>query len=204
MFQVIPRDRVFYDLFERAADNVAAAARELLVLVEDLAGAGPSRDRIVALEHAGDELTHEIMARVNTTFVTPLDREDIYSLASTLDDIIDSIQAVADLLVLHHITEPLPGLRLHADALVRATEAVCHAVGELETREDMAQYWSEIVRIEKEGDRIYRRAVADLFSGEYKAMDVLKWKDIVGEMESALDRCEDIANLMESIALRYD
>ena len=166
-------------------------------------GEAPSRaGRVRDLEHAGDDLTHEILATLNTTFVTPFDRHDIHHLASAIDDVVDAQEAVADLLVLHEIDEPIPQLRQQTEVLVRATLAVASAVRGLQALDEVDRAWADIRRLEHEGDRIYRRAVAELYSGDYRAMDVLKWKDILHEMETAIDRCEDIANIIESIALK--
>ena len=202
-FQVIPREQGFFELFESGAANVVVAARELAELV----GGAPDREarseRIRDLEHEGDEITHQILALLNTTFVTPFDREDIYRLASRLDDILDAQEAVADLLVLHRVEEPLPELKQQADVLVRATEVLQEAVSRLRTLQDLNGYLVELNRIENEGDRVYRKTVARLYSGDFKAMDVLKWKDLVDQMEEAIDGCEDIANTIESIALKH-
>jgi predicted phosphate transport protein (TIGR00153 family) len=202
VFQVIPRERVFFDLLERAADNAAVGARELAAMVEDTGEAFSYAGRVRDLEHVGDDLTHEILATLNTTFVTPFDRHDIHHLASAIDDVVDAQEAVADLLVLHEIEEPIPQLRQQTEVLVRATRAVAGAVRGLQAIGDVDLAWADIKRLEHEGDRIYRRAVAELYSGDYRAMDVLKWKDILHEMETAIDRCEDIANIIESIALK--
>jgi predicted phosphate transport protein (TIGR00153 family) len=202
VFQVIPRERAFFDLLERAADNAAEGARELMTLVNETDGAELRAARIQDLEHAGDDLTHEILETLNTTFVTPFDRHDIHHLASAIDDVLDAQEAVSDLLVLHGIHEPIPQLRQQAETLVRATEAVASAVRSLQDLGEVDRSWADIKRLEREGDRIYRRGVAQLFSGDFAAMEVLKWKDLLREMETALDRCEDIANIIESIALK--
>src|SRR5438045_1217099 len=203
VFQVIPRERAFFDLLERAADNAADGARELAAMVEDTGGASGYAGRVRDLEHVGDDLTHEILETLNTTFVTPFDRHDIHHLASAIDDVLDCQEAVADLLVLHAIQEPIPQFRQQTEVLVRATTAIVEAVRGLQFLDEVDRTtWADVKRLEREGDRIYRRAVAELYSGEYRAMDVLKWKDILHEMETAMDRCEDIANIIESIALK--
>jgi len=202
-FQAIPREQSFFGLFERAAANVAEGARELAALTADLGGAESASARIRDIEHEGDELTHRIMATLNTTFVTPFDREDIYRLATVLDDILDAAEAVADLLVLHRIEEPLPELRQQADVLVRSTQAISQAVARLRSLNGLNGYLIEINRLENEGDRIYRKTIARLYSGEFRAMEVLKWKDILDQMETAIDGCEDIANVIESITLKH-
>jgi predicted phosphate transport protein (TIGR00153 family) len=202
-FQVIPRERLFYDLLEQAADGVAVGARELVELVEALPDATVQHQRIRELEHVGDDLTHRIMATLNTTFVTPFDRQDIHKLASTLDDVLDAVEAVSDLLVLHRVDEPLPALRQQAGVLVEITRAVAREVRHLRTLSSVERDWSDINRLEREGDHIYRRATAELFSGDHPAIEVLKWKDIVDQVEDAIDRCQNISNTMESIALKY-
>jgi len=202
-FQVIPREQAFYDLFERSANTVAAGAQELLALTEDFANGAAHNDRIQQLEHEGDAITHEIIGRLNTTFVVPFDRDDIHELASRLDDILDIQEGVADLLVLHGITEALPEFRLQAEVLVQATATVAKLMRGLRSPRKMERSWRRVIRLEREGDRIYRMAVASLFSGEFIAMEILRWKDMFDQMEDGLDLCEDIANAVESIALKY-
>ena len=202
-FQVIPRERAFYDLLEQDGEGVASGARELRTLIADFEHADEHRQRIHRLEGAGDDLTHTIIALLNRTFVTPVDRQDIHELTSHLDDVLDSIEAVADLLVLHHIREPIPQLRMQADVLVGATEAVARAVRGLRSFRATDRAWVDIVRFERDGDHVYRMAVAELYSGEFGAMDVLKWRDVLEEMEAAIDRCEDVANTLESISLKH-
>jgi uncharacterized protein len=202
-FQIIPREMGFFELFEKAAANLADAAKLLLDLLTDYHDADAAHSEIRQREHEGDEITHQVMRALNTTFVTPFDREDIHRLASSLDDILDLIEAVSDLLVLHHIEQPLPEMRHQADVLVRATLQVQEAMGRLKGITGLEPYWVEINRLENEGDRVYRQTVARLFSGDYKAMDVLKWKDLVDQLEAAIDGCEDVANTMESIALKH-
>jgi len=201
-FRVIPREQAFFDLLEQAADGVADGARELLALVDDFGHADAHGRRIQELEREGDELTHRIMGLLNTTFVTPIDRHDIHHLASSLDDVLDGQEAVSDLLVLHHVQTPIPQLRQQAEILLGATRAAARAVRGLRSPHAIARPWVEILRFERDGDHVFRRAVAALYSGDYKAMDVLKWKDILEEMESAIDRCEDIANTVESIVVK--
>ena len=134
-----------------------------------------------------------------------MDREDIYALASALDDVMDAVEAVADLFVLHNIEEPLPEMKAQADVLVRATEQTEQALAQLSrmNRDKLEPYWVEINRLENEGDRTYRKAVADLFSGDYKAMDVLKWKEVIENMEEALDGLENVANIIEATVLKH-
>jgi len=203
-FQIIPREQEFFDLFERSAANVAAATAELAALAGDFTDAEDRSQRVRALEHESDDLTREVIRTLDVTFVTPYDREDIYALATGLDDILDAVWAVADLIVLHRIEQPLPELRQLASVLRNAGESVRVAVAGLRNAVDVMPNVIEINRLENEGDRIYRRVIARLFSGEFKAMDVLKWKDVFDNLEAAVDDCEDIANVIESIAVKYD
>ncbi|MFN2545696.1 MAG: DUF47 domain-containing protein [Actinomycetota bacterium] len=202
-FQVIPREQSFFDLFESSAQLVVDGAVSLSELTEHFEDREAAAKRVKGLESEGDEVTHKVMATLNTTFVTPFDREDIYTLASKLDDVLDSMEAAADLLVLHRIETAIPELRQQADVLVRITAVMLEAVRKLRTLHDADRHLVEINRLENEGDRVYRKTVARLYSGEFKAMDVLKWKDIVDEMERAIDTCEDISNTIESIALKH-
>lgn len=202
-FQIIPRDQGFYDLFEKSAANLAEAAKMLLGSFDHFSNPEAAHAEIRQREHEGDEITHQVMRALNTTFVTPFDREDIYRLASGVDDILDLIEAVADLVVLHRIERPLDEMRQQAEVLCHATEQIQDAMGRLRSFNGLDEYWVEINRLENEGDRVYRKTVASLFSGTYDAMDVLKWKDLVDQLEGAIDGCEDVANTMESIVLKH-
>jgi predicted phosphate transport protein (TIGR00153 family) len=153
--------------------------------------------------HEGDEVTHEVMRRLNTVFVTPLDHEDIHKLTSTLDDVLDHIEAAADLFVLHKIEQPLPEMQAQVEVLVAAARAMSEALEVLPKYAQLQPYWIEINRLENDGDRVYRQTVADLFGGDYRATDVLRWKDIVDELEAAIDRIEDVADVLEAIALKH-
>jgi predicted phosphate transport protein (TIGR00153 family) len=202
-FQVIPRELVFFDLLDRAASNAVLAARELVALVDDLPGASEHAQRIEDLEHAGDDLTHEVIARLNTTFVTPIDRHDLHRLASHTDDVVDFIEGISELLLLHRIDEVLPQFRQQLDVLVRATESMQRAVVHLRSLRSAAPAIAQLKRDEREGDFIYRRAVAALYSGDYRPLEVLKWRDLLEQAEAAVDRCEDIGNTVESISLKF-
>lgn len=197
------RERSFYDLFVKDAEILVQAADLLFDLVTEYQDVEAKAGRMHDLEHQGDEITHEIIRRVNTSFVTPLDREDIHELASSLDDVLDHMDAAADLLVLHNIEMPLPEMKAQADLLTRAARTTGEAMARLPAFDELVEYWVEINRLENEADRVYRKTIADLFSGDYKAMDVLKWKDIIDELEAAMDELEDVANTLEAIALKH-
>jgi predicted phosphate transport protein (TIGR00153 family) len=198
------RADAFFDLFSQAAENTRVAAELLLDLIVDFTDVEVKARRIQEREHEGDRLTHDLIARLNTTFITPMDREDIYALATALDDVVDAIEAAGDLFVLHAIDEPRPSMHQQAEVLVRAARQTEEAVKALESlnRETLEPYWIEINSLENEGDRLYRRAVADMFSGDHRAMDVLRWKDVSGSMEEALDGLENVANIVEAVVLK--
>ena len=201
--RLVPRDESFFELFVRQARNIEAAADELRELISDYRDVEARAARIRHLEHEGDEMTHEVMRRLNTVFVTPLDHEDIHKLTSTLDDVLDHIEAAADLFVLHKIEAPLPDMKAQADVLVQATRAVREGLEVLPRYSQLAPHWIEVNRLENDGDRVYRRAVADLFDGDHRALDVLKWKDIIDGLEAAIDRLEDVSDVLEAIVLKH-
>ena len=200
--RLIPREESFFDLFDEMAEKVQQGAEELLLLFKEYADHDRRAGRVVDIEHEGDEITHEVMRRLNTTFVTPFDREDIYKLASSLDDVLDHIEAAAEYVQLHDMSQPLPQMVALATTLSDAATLTAQAMPGLRQMKDLDSYWVEINRLENDGDRAYRRTIAELFSGDYKAMDVLKFKDIIEEIEQAIDRLEDVANTIESIVMK--
>jgi uncharacterized protein len=201
--RLIPREESFFNLFEELAQKVDQGAGELLALLRDYHDLDRRVGRILDIEHEGDEITHEVMRRLNTSFVTPFDREDIHHLASSLDDVLDHIEAAAEYLQLHKIQEPLRQMVSLAEILSEAAGKTASSMPNLRKMKDLEEYWVEINRLENEGDRAYRRTIAELFSGDYKAMDVLKFKEIIEEIEQAVDRLEDVANTVESIYLKH-
>jgi uncharacterized protein len=202
-FQVIPRELVFYDLLDAAARNVADGAGNLLALVDDLPNVQEHAARIREIEGAGDDLTHKIIKTLNQTFVTPIDRHDILHLASALDDVLDYQEGIADLFELLPIEWMLPQFRTLAEVLARTCGAMVRAVGDLQTLEALPPDLDAIKRNEREGDFVYRRAVAELYSGDYRPLEVLMWKDLLHQVESAIDRCEDVANQIESVVAKF-
>ncbi len=206
--RIFPREESFFDLFEAAGDNLAEAARLLLDMVEDFVDPEMKAKRLTDCEHEGDRLTHAILSRLNSTFVTPFDREDIYALAGNLDDVVDSLEAAADMLVLHRIAEPIETVvqqaRLVHDACRETALGLKH-LRKLD-EEPLRSYWIRINELENEGDRLYRHARADLYSfndaAEHPARYLLMWKDIVDEIERALDELEHVAHTIESIVLK--
>ena len=202
-FRLIPTDDSFFDLFDKAAANAARCARTLQELIADLGALPAHLATITAAEREGDELTRTILRRLNSTFVTPFDPEDIHALAEELDDVVDDILAVAALLNVIHVDEVLPELKEQADVLVQMADANCGLLAQLSSMKEIQPYLDAIDRLETEGDQVHRRALGHLFSGEYEALDVLKWKDIVEAMEAALNTIEDISDVVESIVLKF-
>lgn len=203
--KISQRSEVFFDLFDQSARNIRETSELLRDLVEDYDDVDLKVRRIQDREHEGDEITHAIIRRLNTSFVTPIDREDIYRLATALDDVLDAIEAVADLLLLHKVIEPLAVMKAQVDVLAQAASQTEEALGLLAKmdRDRLEPYWIEINSLENEGDKIYRHAVAELFSGDHKAMDVLRWKEVIEYTEEAIDGLETVANIVESIVLKH-
>jgi uncharacterized protein len=200
--RLIPREESFFELFEKMAATVQLGAGELLAVLKDFTDIDRKTQRVLDIEHEGDELTHEVIRRLNTSFITPFDREDIHHLASSLDDVLDHIEGASEYLRLHAIDQPLPQMVSLAETLLRAASVTADAMPRLRDLKNLDDYWVEINRLENEGDRFYRKTIAELFSGDHKAMDVLKYKDIIEEIEQAIDRLEDVANIVESIVLK--
>lgn len=200
-FRLSPRDTGFYDLFSASAANVRDGVR---LLAQSLAETdrGGYAVRLKEVEHRGDEHTHEIIRRVNSTFVTPFDREDIYRLAAALDDVLDAVEEAVDLMVLYRVGE-LPGEIIEmTDVLDRAAEITAEAMPHLKTMNTLQDYWVEVNRLENHADQVYRRLLARLFSGEYEPLTVHKLKDVADSLEDACDGFEHVANVVEQIALK--
>ncbi len=198
----IPRERRFYELFEQQASVIVSSAGLLEGALADGADLPARRREIKALEHQGDELTHEIVRTLNRTFVTPFDHEDIYALASGLDDILDYIEEVADTANLYGITTiPEPAREL-ARLLAQAVAHLEQAIGKLESGKGMDEHSAEVHRLEDVGDSTSRHAIAELFSGQRQPLEVIKLKDLYDLLENALDRCETVANVLEGIATK--
>jgi uncharacterized protein len=201
--RLTPRENSFYSMFATSGHNLMEGAG----LLKELLGAEMSErkaiaERMRACEHAGDEATHAIMRELNETFVTPFDREDIYRLASSLDDVMDYMEAAVDLVVLYNIAELPPEIADQVDVLERAAELTADAMPRLRSMKDLSEFWIELNRLENQADQVYRRILAKLFSGEYDALTVLKLKEVVDQLEAAADAFEHVANTVETIAVK--
>ena len=199
---LVPRDRVFFDLFNKAGQNIVRAARLLREMIEKWPDDRGLAREILLAEQEGDKITHEIVHRVQTTFVTPLDGGDIYALATQLDDIVDYIDETADFLGLYKIEAPMEQSLAMADVLVKSCEQLAAALEHLRGFKDLEAYWIEIHRLENDGDRLYRDAVASLFANGIDPMVVIRWKDIFAVLERAVDACETAAHIIEGIVIK--
>jgi predicted phosphate transport protein (TIGR00153 family) len=203
-FKLIPTDDRFFDLFIAAADNAAECSRRLRdLLASDFSDLADKHARIIECEQRGDGITRDIVTRLNSTFVTPFDREDIHALAEELDDVVDDMMAVSHRLQLTSVEKPLPELRDQADVLVSMADETVALMHRLESMKNVQSHLDAIDRLETEGDTLFRRTLARLFSGEFDAIDVLRWKDIVEALEAALNTLEDVSNVVESIVLKH-
>ena len=201
-FRLLPTDDRFFDLFADAAANVAVCATHLRDIVGGEAG---GLEKVIASERRGDELTREILQRLNTSFVTPFDREDIHALAEELDDVVDDVLGVVHKL---GIGGPLdlatvPELKDQADLLVRMADEVVELIARLESMKGVQPYLDAVDRLESEGDAIFRQALDRLLSGKLDPILVIRWKDVVEAMEAALNTLEDVSNVVESIVLKH-
>jgi predicted phosphate transport protein (TIGR00153 family) len=201
--RLTPRKDSFYPMFAASGQNLVTGAR----LLKELLGAAPSdrkeiAEKMRAAEHAGDEVTHAIMRELNETFITPFDREDIYRLASSLDDVMDAMEAAVDLVVLYQIGELPPEVADQVDVIERAAELTAEAMLKLRSMKDLSEFWIELNRLENQADQIYRRLLARLFGGDFDAMTVMKLKEVVDQLEGAADAFEHVANTVETIAVK--
>lgn len=201
-FKFRPVDSSFYDLFSESAQHLVRGAD----LLAEMLSNGNDREAIASrmrdAEHECDETTHAIVRRVNSTFVTPFDREDIYDLASGLDDVMDEMDEAVDLILLYEVADLPAELSTQVEVLQRCAELTADAMPRLQSMKDLTEYWIEINRLENTGDKAYRRILASLFSGQYEALEVLKLKDVVETLEEAIDAFETVANTIEQIAVK--
>jgi uncharacterized protein len=203
MFNFLPKEVRFYDYFEQQSDNILKAAALLNDLVRNFSDARAKTHLIKEVEHAGDLITHEIVRKLNTTFITPLDREDIHALATRLDDVLDYIEAAAERLVVYRIKEPTSACRAFAEVIVKTAEAMDRAIRCLRNMDPgFHEHAVEVNRLENTADNLLRDSLAALFEEQGDPIEVIKWKEIYETMEIVTDRCEDVANVIEGIILK--
>jgi predicted phosphate transport protein (TIGR00153 family) len=202
----VPREEKFFDLFEGSARNIVKAAQGLKDMLDNWGDIGIKVAEITEFEHEGDSITHQIMALLHRTFVTPFDREDIALLAHTMDDITDFIHAAADAIYIYKIDAPIPRAQELADIILQAANEVQKAVPMLRRRSDLKkvlEHCVELNRLENMADKVYRSALGELFQDTSDMAHIIKWREVYEHMESATDRCEDVANVIEGVALKH-
>jgi len=199
---LLPRDRTFFDLFIQAGQNTVHAARLLDQMMHSWPDEKGLSREVLKAEQEGDKITHTIIQRLNSTFVTPIDREDIYGLATQIDDIVDYTEEAADFLNLYKIEAPMAQAQALTKVLVASCEQLAMGLDHLRDFKDLDKYWIEIHRLENEGDRIYRDAVASLFSNGIDPMVVIRWKDMFAVLEEAIDSTETAAQILEGIVIK--
>jgi predicted phosphate transport protein (TIGR00153 family) len=202
-FRLIPREERFFDLFVQDAANVLDGARQLEAMLRSFDNVDKAAKKIRETEHRGDEISHDIGRRLEATFVTPFDREEIHALISGLDDILDLVEEVADTFILYRIDSPTKTSVKQAALIVLACEKIHEALSNLRGFKGLEPILHEIHRLENEGDRLVRSAIAGLFDDGTKTIDVLKWKDVYALLEETIDKCEDVADLIERIVVKH-
>jgi len=203
--KIVPREEKFFDLFEQQAQNVVSGAKLLKELFEDYGRVGEAAIKVQRVEHEGDEIAHEIAEKVSRTFITPIDREDIHALASALDDILDFINATVMRMDLYKVLALRDDSKRITTIILLAAEEVRELVIELKDYHQhgkIKRRWVEIHRLENEGDTVVRAAIAKLFDEEKDPIEVIKWKEVYEHLETAIDKCEDAANIIEQIVLK--
>lgn len=204
MFRLIPKEERFFDLFEKLAEMCLRAGTILHEAVSDYRTLPEKAKQLERLEHDADQVTHEIMAKLNSTFITPIDREDIHRLAAALDDVIDFIEGATEHMILFKIQEPTPQFKALAEVVLRQCREIHKMMPRLKKlrHADILVHCIEVNRLENEGDRIDREAVADLFEKRGDPLEVMKWRDLYDILETATDKCEDVAVAIEGIFLK--
>jgi predicted phosphate transport protein (TIGR00153 family) len=206
-FPFMPREKKFFDLFEQSAHNMVQAAQELKAMVHTWENVPERAAAITELEHEGDTITHQIMAQLHRSFITPFDREDIALMAHALDDVIDFIDAAADSMLIYRIGKPSERTLELADIITQAAVEVEKAMPRLRRSgaelRAVLENCVEINRLENMADKVYRSALAELFDNSTDMAGIIKWREIYEQMESATDRCEDVADVLEGVALKH-
>jgi predicted phosphate transport protein (TIGR00153 family) len=202
-FSLIPKERVFFDLFDEAGSNIRRVGELLDQLLREWPDEHGLRRELLICEQEGDRITHDIIHRLNATSVTPIDREDIYALAGALDDIVDLAEEVGDYLGLYNIEAPMQQAQEMAAVLRAACAKIGEALGRLGEMRGLNDLFIEVNRLENEGDRIVREAIALLFAGGIDPTLIIRWKDLYERLEQAIDSCERAANILESVVMKH-
>jgi len=200
---LVPKEQDYFRLFSDLAANLDEAAQLLVKFMDDYGQAKAIGAAILEHEHVGDKILHDIVKRLNRSFITPIDREDIYDLVATMDEVLDNIEQATDAMVLYRVERPTDYARRQAEVIAKAASVLHQLIDDLEKRTDLMERVISINSLENEGDRIVRDAIAALFDDDYDAREIIKWKDIYELLESAIDECEHVANVIESIVLKH-
>jgi len=200
--RLIPRDEKFFDLFNEQAANIHEAAKILVHLFEDFTQVELKVNEIKSIEHRGDQITHDLMMKLNKTFITPFDREDIHKLASALDDVLDLVDAAAGRFILYKVDEVTPGAKQLGRLILQDTDLIVRAVSQLNKPQHILEYCNQLTQLEKDGDRIKGVCIAALFENHTPPTDIIKWKEIYEVLESTTDKCEDVADVLEAVVLK--
>ncbi len=202
-FRLTPNTTEFFVLFSQAASNMRASVAALQDLVENFTDVQVKHDKVKATERRGDELTRAILKNLDSTFVTPFDREDIHQLAEGMDDVVDDVYHLSEVLVLVPIHQVMPELRSQVSVMAKMAETAVEAVDRLHNMNGLRPLLDKLDGLESEGDAIYRKSLGRLFSGEFEALEVLKWKDLISAAEGAIDRLEDLGDHIGSILVKH-
>jgi predicted phosphate transport protein (TIGR00153 family) len=206
MVRLIPREAKFFDMFADMANNLTDGAKAMVALLnspgQGLAAVATGANRVKDFEHRGDEMTHAVLRKLNTTFITPFDREDLHRLASSIDDVLDFLNAAAERMMLYKILNPPPATIELANIIVQQSEVLSHAIRGLEKNHRVLEHCVEVNRLEEEADLICRRAIGELFECEKDPITLIKFKELYEVLETATDKAEDVANVLEAVVLK--
>jgi len=202
MVRLVPRETKFFGMFAEMAGNVTDGARLLLEILQDFQNVETRLQKLQEIEHRGDDLTHAIITKLNQTFITPFDREDIHRLATTLDDVLDYVHAAGERLSTYKITQRSPRATRLAELIVRQTEQIATAISKLDKHDSVLDYCVEINRLENEADSVAREAIGKLFEEEKDPIALIKMKELFEVLEMATDKAEDVANVIETVTLK--
>jgi len=202
MFKILPKEEKYFQLFDKMAEQINLAASTLIVLFDDMDNVDRHAEELKKVEHDADELTHDVLKRLNKSFITPIDREDIHALISAMDTVVDMIESVAARSVMYALKQSTPQMKELTRVLAETASATGRAVAKLQSSDDLADLIVEVHSLEAKGDAIYRKAIRDLFAENNDALMVIKMKEVYEKLESAIDACEDAANVLENIKIK--
>ncbi|MGD0694279.1 MAG: DUF47 family protein [Terriglobia bacterium] len=200
--QLIPKDEKFFDLFHEQAENIHRAAQMLVDLFDNFRDVERTVSEIKFIEHKGDQITHSLMMKLNKTFITPFDREDIHALGSALDDVLDLVDAAASRITIYKVKQITPGAQQLSKVILHGTEIIVKAIAQLNHPQNMLEYCEQLTLLEEEADRIKGECIARLFEDSTEPIEVIKWKEIYEVLEATTDKCEDVADVLEAVVLK--